>query len=307
MKYEDVVLNCQFTLKNEHERVLMTTRSVAQSLYLTYFNGFGPPQWVLMPDVYCNLPFRKTVVYYDDEDSLENVKVLTRMREPVNIGMKRNYNKQDMQRFFGWSKGAYGFLSTPEQLAPNIAIYNYTPIKVKGKSPMVHLIHLVGYAFDSVHQPDVAYFGAQQDKVRALRHAYVKVWRKAFECARQEGLKRIHMAKVGGGVFCPDDVNYDVEIYQPCVSHLKAQYPNIEIIEQFYPDFVVPDSLSDMTRDYLAETLFVNAWDPWSIPGNGNAMDNSLDGQWGRISACAVLSWPETNPFIRYHSLPGAS
>lgn len=28
--------------------------------------------------------------------------------------------------------------------------------------------------------------------------------------------------------------------------------------------------------------LLVNAWDPWSMVGNGNAGDNSLDGFFGR-------------------------
>lgn len=28
--------------------------------------------------------------------------------------------------------------------------------------------------------------------------------------------------------------------------------------------------------------LLVNAWDPWSMVGNGNAGDNSLDGFYGR-------------------------
>jgi hypothetical protein len=48
------------------------------------------------------------------------------------------------------------------------------------------------------------------------------------------------------------------------------------------------------------KVLFVNAWDPWSIIGNGNEEDNSLDGWFGRLSAMGVLGWPVTNPNIRY-------
>ena len=42
----------------------------------------------------------------------------------------------------------------------------------------------------------------------------------------------------------------------------------------------------------------MNAWDPWSLPGNGNFNDNSIDGAYGRSSAIAVLCWPFTNPYL---------
>jgi len=46
----------------------------------------------------------------------------------------------------------------------------------------------------------------------------------------------------------------------------------------------------------LDELLLVNAWDPWSIAGNGNAADNSMDGALGSVTAIGCLSWPLTNP-----------
>ena len=42
-------------------------------------------------------------------------------------------------------------------------------------------------------------------------------------------------------------------------------------------------------------TLFINAWDPWSMIGNGNKADKSLDGYWGSVSNMAYLGWPFTN------------
>ena len=47
-------------------------------------------------------------------------------------------------------------------------------------------------------------------------------------------------------------------------------------------------------------TLFVNAWDPWSFVGNGNARDASLDGHMGRCTMMALLCWPKTNPSLTY-------
>ena len=51
----------------------------------------------------------------------------------------------------------------------------------------------------------------------------------------------------------------------------------------------------------LENTLFVNAWDPWSLIGNGNERDNSLDGWWGRVSNMAILGWLPTNPSIKFY------
>lgn len=50
----------------------------------------------------------------------------------------------------------------------------------------------------------------------------------------------------------------------------------------------------------LEETVLVNAWDPWSLIGNGNVFDNSLDGYWGRCSNMAVLGWLRTNPDMQF-------
>ena len=54
-----------------------------------------------------------------------------------------------------------------------------------------------------------------------------------------------------------------------------------------------------MLDDDLKEGLFVNAWDPWSLVGNGNEEDNSVDGYLGRLTALGILSFPATNPFIK--------
>ncbi len=47
------------------------------------------------------------------------------------------------------------------------------------------------------------------------------------------------------------------------------------------------------------DALFVNAWDPHSLPGNGNAGDISLDGYVGRSSAVHLYGWGVSNPYLR--------
>ena len=49
-----------------------------------------------------------------------------------------------------------------------------------------------------------------------------------------------------------------------------------------------------------SQTLFINAWDPWSVVGNGNASDNSLDGYVGRSSNVGIfLTKPAAYTFVR--------
>jgi hypothetical protein len=61
---------------------------------------------------------------------------------------------------------------------------------------------------------------------------------------------------------------------------------------------MIPDILDDPEEDYKT-TLYVNAWDPWSLIGNGNNRDRSLDGSWGRCSNMSVLGWYLTNPHMK--------
>ena len=46
------------------------------------------------------------------------------------------------------------------------------------------------------------------------------------------------------------------------------------------------------------ETLFMNAWDPHSVVGNGNRGDDSLDGFFGRLSNLALLCTPQVNRYM---------
>ena len=48
----------------------------------------------------------------------------------------------------------------------------------------------------------------------------------------------------------------------------------------------------------LTTTLFVNAWNPWSLPGNGNANDPTLDGHMGRCTTIALTGSFMTNPCL---------
>lgn len=91
----------------------------------------------------------------------------------------------------------------------------------------------------------------------------------------------------GCGLF-PDIVTESLHVRTPrCTAQHKIVrcgelWPSDE--EQIFP---------------LRNALFVNAWDPHSIVGNGNHGDNSLDGFIGRCTAMAPLSFWPTNPCMK--------
>jgi len=54
---------------------------------------------------------------------------------------------------------------------------------------------------------------------------------------------------------------------------------------------------------YISEALFVNAWDPHSLVGNGNEDDNSLDRHIGRYTNMALMSFPRKGDNIIVHTV----
>ena len=82
----------------------------------------------------------------------------------------------------------------------------------------------------------------------------------------------------------------------------STEHPNF-FTDSFKEDFEdIGYFPQNIEKVILRETLFVNAWDMLSVPGNGNAADRSLDGFIGRASAIGVLGTGLTNPRIRERS-----
>lgn len=271
----------------------------AIALYNIYAKGYAFPSWVLDPKAWSTFKFHETIVYYHREDSIEDVKLLMKIREPCNIGMKRRYDKEQMKTIFGWSTGAYG-RSTAEHLMPNIAVYCHATVLLnKTKYINVHVINLIGYAFDSHLQPDAKYL-----HLKDLVAKYQHMWRFALAAAKhlRGQIHTIKIYNVGGGAFAgPYYSTFITDIFEPSFLPLVPEFKKIGIkidgydfqTKEFNGGFI-PDVL--ITDDYT-KILYVNAWDPWSIIGNGNFNDNSLDGYWGRYSNMSVLGWSVTNPY----------
>ena len=273
----------------------------AKRVYDIYFPGCAFPSWVL--DTWRNHEFSKTTVFYHGDESLEDVKLLMKHREPCNIGMGRLYDQKKMGRAFGYERGAYE-LSTSNKLMPNLAVYVRATVLVKGVLRKAHVINAIGLAFDRREQPDYRYFDGKP--VGEIVAWYNRMWRLVLAAAKWSGCKRLKIFNVGGGAFAGPHGgdNFIRNIFEPAFAPLLLDFKQsgIEVdgynwaAHRFHGD-TIPDVLE---VEDLDEVAFVNAWDPWSLIGNGNERDFSLDGAWGRISNMAVLGWSETNPFIQW-------
>jgi len=273
-----------------------------------YFPQCGFPEWVLEPKEWQNHAFSQTKVYYNRDDLLEDVKLLAKQREPCNIGMKRLYNRDKMEALFGWRHGAYE-RSTKDKLMPNIAVYCYAKIQRPAGSINVHVINLIGRAIDTPEQPDYHYFTTRPQSV--LIQAYRDMWVKALACAKdlkaQNKIKKLRIFNVGGVCFAgPFAKNFIPSTFEPAFLPLLPEFAKagIEVLgydthTKTFDDVFIPDILYSKDED-VDNTLYVNAWDPWSLIGNGNSRDRSLDGYWGRYSNMAVLGWSITNPQLTF-------
>jgi hypothetical protein len=264
-----------------------------------YWPGCAFPAWVVDPKLWNNHAFSETRVFYHMRNKLEDVKKLCLQREPCNIGMRRLYNQDKMEEVFGWRKGAYTAGS------PNFAMYCKATIYTEERGFFnAHVVNLIGCALDSMDQPDYQVYTTKESVIRF----YQGMWTLALEAVRHLGKKKFQIYNVGGGAFSGlYGSSFVKEIFEPAFLPLLPEFEaaGIEILgydfatSRFTGGFI-PECLNGLTAEELDEIVFVNAWDPWSLIGNGNERDGSLDGWWGRCSNMAVLGWLQTNPEMQF-------
>jgi hypothetical protein len=273
----------------------------AKQVHSLYFATCEFPLWTLEPSHWNQHAFQSVKVYYHSEDNIDDVKLLMIEREPCNIAFKRFYDKGLLKTYFGYEEGAYR-LSTKEKLMPNFALSCYATVKLPKGFVKVYLLHLIGAALDHPYQPDFQYF--RNKPVTALINFYRKMWLLALTAVSNSPCKKLQLYNVGGGAFSGWHSNFTVDIFEPAFKPLLSQFEakGITVLgydweNHRFTSGLIPACLE--TAD-LESTIFVNAWDPWSLLGNGNERDRSLDGSWGRISNIAVLGWLHTNPSIEF-------
>ncbi len=285
---------------------------MAAALRACYRPGFAFPEWALASAA-DEERLSAAAVFYPEGADQEQARELATRREPTNIAVGAaprrglrppQYDADALERAFGYRFGVY------EPQAPNLAVY--TPARVRGgrgaDRGVRHVLHLVGYAFDSPHQPDAVAFKYERPgrfDEHALFAAYLRLWTKACNVALSLGFRRLMTAGVGAGAFNPYGGPEFQELFldrvqRPILEELAHRTRGRLSLEPMGPRAVPEEVCADADQ----RTLWVNAWDPWSVLGNGNAADQSLDGFWGRSSDIAVVGTPLTNPHLRFLAVP---
>ena len=277
-------------------------------LLSAYDRGYRFPSWSIQAVIEeYHKYMTPTRVFYRANADINIVKLLTNQREPVNIEMKRSYKKDDMKSYFGYETGAYQNVQQP---APNIAIYTFTKVLVDVKKQQyrdVHILHAIGLAFDHIEQADYIYYmglGAG-DRRKQVVAFYASMFHTVFQACLHLNLGQLVMSMVGANNFATlyqDDsvqMNKDQfreQIWWPTWQTVASDYKQVRV--SFMG--VSKKEKCQFPKCVLKypSALFVNAWDCWSIVGNGNAQDQSLDGFVGRSSTAALTSWPRTNMYM---------
>jgi hypothetical protein len=262
------------------------------------------------------------------ENDLNKIKLLATQREPVNMFMGRRYNQNKLKEF-GYEVGYYSLFQA------NIAIYCHTPMHFNTKYQQnpdewidipknyIHLINVYAPALDVDTQPDVNLFTVLDDtpKFNLIPGKYQQivydVFHKIFKCAQDKKLNNVVLCGFGLTAFSElvGKQNTTASYFKALKQFMQDKSKLIEGKNIYYGWYVTEGEPTDKIKGitYISqnipeslekdglnknETLYVNAWDPWSLPGNGNFYDKSIDGAFGRSSAIAVLCWPYTNPYL---------
>jgi hypothetical protein len=291
-----------------------------QHLYDATDAGYTFPNWVLDPQYLHHIvkQMKHCEIYYHKSPYATSamIKRLAVEREPVNIETRQHFSKKKLKAYFGFDTAYYTrFFKESNYLAPNIAIY--TPILVRRPSKPdvdVHLLSVIGLAFDDKKQVDYQYYFAP-NRILELKNLAFNHYKRVFEliwaCAHRRGLTKVILCLFGMGFFAklyPGDMF--TEVYVPAFKaslskskHVEIAFMGMDKAQQkqlgSYADIGYwPDNLNKVN---LGTTLFVNAWDCASVIGNGHEMDNSIDGRIGRVSSVAVTGCGLTNPFLMNH------
>jgi len=215
--------------------------------------------------------------------------------------------------------------------APNPCAAGYKP---RLHNVPVHIIHAVGLAFDTATQPDYEYYFSldRETRITEISAFYERMFQQIFACAAENGLTEVVMSLVGANNFASaynDGKRFGPDLFQETIwapvfikfwAKLSSQMSNKQVpyaklsfmgaagstaLKLIKAKFATVEDTGLFPANVVKRpnALFVNAWDPLSMPGNGNCSDNSLDGFIGRRSNVAAVGWPLSNPSLTEASI----
>ena len=293
-----------------------------------YHHGYAPPNWSLakVGDADWNARAKVARVYAPANVSPADLEAVVAEREPVNIGGRGD---QAMRHYTPLRDSGYTRLfRATGRLPPNFALYLRALVSATPKQltapRVVHVINSIGYGFDITPQPDYQYFMAKftPAKQQELRERLAMTFQLAFACARDIPVRKICLCYLGGVAFAeqfqPDQMaymDYYFDALRLALPPYLASLDEINLMGYDEHDYLMSRVgarlkqlveskgktcrlLGRIPQILTTDMLFMNAWDPHSVVGNGNESDASLDGYFGRLSDMGFMSIPDVNPFV---------
>ncbi len=334
------LINTGKIIKDNNINAKQNFNEKIKELRKIYKPDYEFPEWVTNINYDEYVKYAKSVVVYyneydNDSTTLKNVKLLVEKREPVNITMNRGYDKDKLNKLYGYENGVYDDFDD----SINIAMFIKTPIKKSDKFGKdingdvndanmindikydINVLNVVAPAFDIESQPDYKKFFKLRDE-NIITKRFELIFDLIFNCAIKHDMNSIYLCGFGLGAYKNDKkhyingflnsykkykINIDNKITLYLMDRDKwalhndfvAKFKNIKLFKINFTQ--ITESFSKIEN--LKTTLFINAWDSWSIVGNGNKSDFSWDGQFGRRTALSILSLPQFNEHIKYESL----
>lgn len=281
-----------------------------------YFERYAFPDWILRVKKTMYNKYAKTcIVLYNSDDNesttLENVKLLMENREPTNIAMGRLYDSNKLNKILGYKQGVYGDF----EHSVNISVFVKTPMQVGSGFIEVNVLNVIAPAFDNQQQPDFKYFNYSKNEEDLIKR-FTLIFQMILHTTIIEKFKKLYLCGFGLGAFNNNARHYTEGLrrvfggkqlpfeiffmdYSPRIFGEQQLYKYCKYVKANYHHL---NTEIESTED-LQDSLFINAWDPWSFIGNGNAGDNSWDGAFGRFTMMSILAIPQLNKYIQYVDL----
>lgn len=252
-------------------------------------------------------------------------------KQPVNIGMGSNdYNhskwkdcltKKGLPDTTDAGKSFYTkYYENNNKLGPNVAIYCKTPTLDDSdssnlKTKDIGILSVSAYAFDSEDQPDRKYFmngqKFKEDKKMEYEGRIRSIFEKILRCAKDNDYKSIYIDGPGCGAFAGPDSEYVIKVYNKFFNEYKKKLNKngIRLINGYKENpKLFPNKnynkLNCFTKEWKKnfgepeKVLFINNWDPHSLPGNGNNADSSVDGGYGRNAPISIIGCASINEHL---------
>ncbi len=280
-------------------------------LLMTMDSKYHPPLWIPRHDLgrYWGL----VVVYYGS--TFAAAKNLAYKKEPCRLDGVRKYNLEKMEKYFKYRES-----DISDKTTEVIGTYILTPVKIPGKTDIdffdIKIFSIAWPHFEDEGSPEYSLakeMDSQNDLVRFLEDYFHHLFSKLSRCFLRERISKMvftdlrieESIKYAREKFNLDYVAIMNRIFQhyfrppAAINFYSVGETHLPIGGQFDKSLI--DMVLQMKdSDELQTTLFVNSATAVGLLGNGNVMDNSSNGMFGRMTAISVLGWAVTNPKIQY-------